>query len=877
MLKKLIICAIAGGVSVAGCQVPLGNNPSPQSPVGQTLGDQTLGDQPYQNQLSDLTEDYRFTDQRNYSQTLSDQDVKHRAIFDQTDENHVDHWALKQQYDDQAKRQMQDRVKNEDAISDQTLSNATIGDQSIQNQTFTDEFAVEQNISDQAKIGQTLSDQTRVNHTLNDRPAVEQSVDDHAFVNPPYGGQSITTAGSIPAHDSISDENVETAMVGTLPANDPLPMNGPAHLNDLQQTNFTLPSDTRMQADPSLASNGPLPLNSSVPTNIPEPSNGPLPWNGIGSAGNQDPPAVDSELKMTDVGSEFPAELEANAQNSTLDNLGGYAELSMEEAIRIGLENSKIIRELGGTLLENPDAIFSVYDPAIIYTDPLFGEAAALSAFDATVSSQIFFDKNDREFNNQFLGTNGLVKQDLGNFQLGVTKRAATGGLFSVRSVSDYDYNNSIGNRYGNPSSSWQTYVEGELRQPLLRGGRLMVNRIAGPAAQVGEYNGILLAKNRTDISVSNFKISVRDFVGDIENAYWDLYFAYRDLEAKKMARDNALESWRRIIALGGKAGGEADKEGQAREQYFRFEAAVQDAIYGRTGEGGTRTRNGSLPGTFRPITGVKVAERRLRFLLGIPINDGQTIRPSDEPAVVPVTYDRDACIAIACENRSELKRQLKKIRAAKLQMIAAKNALLPQLDIIGRYRFRGFGQDLIGDSFIDDGGGGFVDPTNSAWSNLANGDFQEWQVGMELAIPLGFRKEYAAVRNIRNLLMREQKILDEQKRQIATDLSNALDNLERAYKFHTLQYNRLIAALKQLDAVTLTNEQKKAPLYLVLEAQRRVLDAQTQLYRAKVEYAIAHRNVEFEKGTLLEALNVNFLAQPNVQNQQPSYYTVGQ
>ena len=543
--------------------------------------------------------------------------------------------------------------------------------------------------------------------------------------------------------------------------------------------------------------------------------------------------------------------LEDHSQSDVTVEDEAYIDMTIEQAVRIGLQNSKVIRDLGGTVLRNPEALASAYDPSITHSNPLFGEEAALSEFDAILNSSAFFENNDRELNNQFLGTNGIVQQDLGNLQFGITKRVATGGVISLRSVSDYDNNNSVGNRFGTPSSSWQTFVEGEMRQPLLRGSNVNVNRIAGPGAGAGEFNGIAIAKSRTNISVSEFKISVRNLVSDIENAYWDLYFAYRDLEAKKAARDNALQSWRRIKALGNekKIGGEADKEGQAREQYFRFEAEVQDAIYGRP-DSGTSSNNGSTAGTFRPVSGLKVAERRFRFLVGLSMSDDNRIRPVDEPVVAPTTYDRDSCLKTAFANRSELKRQLEQIRQVELQMIAAENALLPQLDLVGRYRFRGFGSDLIGDSSI---------PNDSASADLFNGDFQEWQLGMEVNIPLGSRREFAAIRNIEQRLLRERSVLNEQKRQITADIGNALDNVHRAYLFHALQHNRLIGALDQLHAVKITNEQKKAPLNLVLEAQRRVLDAQTELYRAKVEFALARRSVEFEKGTLLPSMNVRF------------------
>ena len=35
--------------------------------------------------------------------------------------------------------------------------------------------------------------------------------------------------------------------------------------------------------------------------------------------------------------------------------------------------------------------------------------------------------------------------------------------------------------------------------------------------------------------------------LSDIEEAYWDLYFAYRDLDAKIAARDSALEAYREM------------------------------------------------------------------------------------------------------------------------------------------------------------------------------------------------------------------------------------------------------------------------------------------------------------------------------------------
>jgi hypothetical protein len=75
---------------------------------------------------------------------------------------------------------------------------------------------------------------------------------------------------------------------------------------------------------------------------------------------------------------------------------------------------------------------------------------------------------------------------------------------------------------------------EAEFRQPLLQGAGVEFNRIAGPNSsgrrrrrcavgphQHGRQPGRL--RGRRD----------RTWSRDVEQAYWDLYFAYRDLDAK--------------------------------------------------------------------------------------------------------------------------------------------------------------------------------------------------------------------------------------------------------------------------------------------------------------------------------------------------------
>jgi hypothetical protein len=142
----------------------------------------------------------------------------------------------------------------------------------------------------------------------------------------------------------------------------------------------------------------------------------------------------------------------------------------------------------------------------------------------------------------------------------------------------------------------------------------------------------------------------------------------------------------------------------------------------------------------------------------------------------------------------------------------------------------------------------------NSSLANLANGDFQEWQLGGEVSFPVGFRRGYAGVRNAQLLLAREKAVLEEQERQIVHDLSNAVADLDRAYEIMRTSYNRRMAALQNLELTRAAMaERPDVNPEQLLEAARRYSEADIQFQRALVEHMLAIKNVHFEKGTLLE------------------------
>src|SRR5262245_29870096 len=292
---------------------------------------------------------------------------------------------------------------------------------------------------------------------------------------------------------------------------------------------------------------------------------------------------------------EYP-DVAAPADPNVLDTPVSYAlntppqsfrPITLQEAVQTALAHSTVLRDVGGLVMNAPDSLRTRLGPALAELDPRFGPEAALSEFDAVLAAGTYFNKNDRAFNNAIagLGTQ-FFKQDAHTYNVELRKRTATGTTIAVRDRVDYDFNNSPFNN--NPNLPWVMRIEGELRQPLLQGAGVDFNRIAGPANIPGFYNGVLISRINTDISTADFEAAVVQLVSQVENAYWELYFAYRDLDAKILARQQAFETWQQVSVLFRRGPGgqlEATAEAQAREQLYRLEAEVQDAKVGKQQE----------------------------------------------------------------------------------------------------------------------------------------------------------------------------------------------------------------------------------------------------------------------------------------------------
>ncbi len=544
----------------------------------------------------------------------------------------------------------------------------------------------------------------------------------------------------------------------------------------------------------------------------------------------------------------------ANAENFQVQDF------TLEEVTRITLTNSQVIRQLGGritdngsniaqatpeTLQNNPNGAITTYDPSLVETGNGTGTGsqlsgtgveAALAEFDAIWDASTTWQKNNRPQN--FAGGGAVIfatdlEQDLGTFTTGIAKTAANGSQFEFRNNINHDRNNNTARA---SAQEFFTNLEAAYTQPLLRGAGTMVNRIAGPqtfqqaaGGVINQIDGVMISRIRHDITLTDFEAGVRNLMRDVEEAYWELYFAYRDLDARKVGRDSALETWRKIKALQrvGGSGGESDKESQARAQYYLFRSQVETA----------------LTNLFR-------VENRLRYMMGLAATDGRLIRPIDEPTTAQVFFDWPSIHSEALMRRAELRRQKWQVKRRELELIASRNNLLPRMDLVGRYRWLGAGEKLW-----DDTSTGLLPfaPGSNAVESLTRGRYQEWEAGVQFTMPIGFRRALSGVRHHQLLLARERAVLQDLELEISHQLSDSIRDIALNFQLTQTNFNRRVAEQDAVESTEAVYDSGRVTLDLVLDNQRRRAEAESAYYRSLVDYNRAIMRVHFRKGSLLE------------------------
>jgi hypothetical protein len=152
---------------------------------------------------------------------------------------------------------------------------------------------------------------------------------------------------------------------------------------------------------------------------------------------------------------------------------------------------------------------------------------------------------------------------------------------------------------------------------------------------------------------------------------------------------------------------------------------------------------------------------------------------------------------------------------------------------------------------------------TDSFFSNLGTGDYQEWQGGFEWNYNIGLRQASAAVRHAQLNLAREVAVLKEQQLRISHDLSNAARQISRSYEQMQINYNRIEADKLQVEVLRNRYEKGLININFLLQAQQQLASSTSAFFRSLVDYNLAIRDFHREKGSLLNYNQVSMTEEP--------------
>jgi len=204
--------------------------------------------------------------------------------------------------------------------------------------------------------------------------------------------------------------------------------------------------------------------------------------------------------------------------------------------------------------------------------------------------------------------------------------------------------------------------------QPLLKNAGTGVNT-----------TNVRVAQNNTRVSTYQFEDQIMNLVLNVEAAYWNLVLSLENLKVMEKSLQAAQDLLRKNLA--------------------EKEAGVLPPIEVTRARARVADRNAAIVAAQASI---RDAEDDLRKILDSPdfaYLSTQSIRPTDAPSVNPQELDLASAVHTALARRPDIRQQVVILESLGLQVVRAKNQLLPEVDLQATYRINQFG-DSWGDGF---------------------------------------------------------------------------------------------------------------------------------------------------------------------------------
>ncbi len=579
----------------------------------------------------------------------------------------------------------------------------------------------------------------------------------------------------------------------------------------------------------------------------------------------------DKDVKQADlISSSMPTQWPKVAKPRTTNDPEAQEvwQMSLQQAIRIGLDNSEIVRVIAfgaqgipiGGFEPTPlntgasagvasslgaGTLQSVYDPAILETQI----ATALSTFDTAFTTSVLWGSNVQPFNNGVQGGSLTLTgtkfpivsvNDSLTYQIGLSKQTAYGGTVGIVHNVNWSYQNSSFLVW---PSAYTTNIQLTLTQPLLGSAPLPGQAAGRPVGLEANRAPIVIARLQADAAVWRFKAEIMAHVRSVEQQYWNLAQAHVQYWASERAVSLAQEILNREQAelLVGR-GTIAD----VAEAAQRLEQFNLDLV--------TRTSD------------VITTERQLRNILGLEPADNRRIIPVTPPTEARLEPDWDISLAQMLNFQPDIVQQQLLVRVAELQLLITRNQLLPQLNANFLYQLNGLGQQLDSAEAIMTGAAlKALNPVIANQQTRAGlesqpgmySNFVTWQAGFTFQTPLGMRAPLANTRSAQYTLLRARAYLQQVVHQTTHSLARFFLEIDANYKQFKTASRLRAAAAQRLDAQRAYYEEGRITIDRFLDAVSQYATAVATEAQYKTTYNISIVALEEAKGTLLAYDNI--------------------
>lgn len=477
--------------------------------------------------------------------------------------------------------------------------------------------------------------------------------------------------------------------------------------------------------------------------------------------------------------------------------------LTLDDALRLTLANSKVIRVLAGTTAVASGA--TIYDPAI--TNTTIDQAQG--RFDPNVELRNTFSRQSvplpaldpRDPRRALFA--GLPTEGY-DMNLGVSKVNSLGG--TARLGVDVNPTHTQGENLPlNPQT--RSAVELSYTQPLLQG--------AGARANLAP---IVIARLNTERSFFQFKDSVDQSVRSVIQSYWSLVFARTDVWARRQQVDQNAEALRRAEARLQAGLADVAEVSQARSALANFKANL-----------------------IASESNLLNQEEALANIMGLPPTGH--LLPVTPPTAARLVVHWDELVRLAEVNRPDLI-ELKLVLEADRQMIyQARNQARPKLDAVVLYRWNGLEGQVPNRSEIETFGGRYT----------------EWSMGLNFSVPIGLRATRAALRQQELILLRDQANLDQGVHSATHLLALRVRNLAQYYDQYQAYREARMAAHIDLDRQLEYYRRGRTILLNVLQAISTWGNSVSAESQALTQYNTELANLELETGTILASHGIQF------------------